>query len=591
MSFFDQIHHTETRKHRNTESLFSFDQSYLWFCDSEFLCNAFLSAAVMSLAACSAPVPERQAVTPSAGSGPAWFEEVAAARGVKWVHRSGHGTRFLLPEIMGGGAALFDMDTDGDLDLYLVQSGSVLDGGRKDPPNRLYRNRGDGTFDDATAGSGTDVGGYGMGVASGDYDNDGDPDLFVTNAGPNVLLRNDGQGRFTDATAGAGAAGKGWSTSAAFVDHDADGDLDLFVLRYINWAVASELQCFSMMGTPDYCSPRNYDAPLSSVLYRNNGNGTFTDVSQAAGLHAAFGNGLGVVASDVNRDGRPDLFVANDAMPNQLWINQGRGRFEDRALVMGTAVDEDGTAKSGMGVDARDVDDDGDEDLLVVNLDGESDSFFRNDGKFFSDATAAAGLRAVSRPFTRFGTAFIDFDNDGWLDLYQANGRVGQQAQRYGDDPYAEPSLLYKGSSGGRFEEVKPRGGTASLLTASSRAAAFGDLDNDGGVDIVVVNRDHAPYVLRNVAPSRGNWVAFRVLEPNGRDSLGAEVTLSAGTRTIMRTVRAAFSYQASNDPRVHVGLGAETKAVNVQVRWPNGTVEKFGDFPAGRIVTLRRKP
>jgi len=535
-----------------------------------------------------APAPERSAAAPVAAAGPAWFEEVAASRGITWAHRSGHGTRFLLPEIMGGGAALFDMDADGDLDLYLVQSGSVLEGGKKDPSNRLYRNRGDGRFDDATAGSGTDVGGYGMGVASGDYDNDGDPDLFVTNAGPSVLLRNDGDGRFTDATAGAGVAGKGWSTSAAFVDYDTDGDLDLFVLRYINWAVASELQCFSMMGTPDYCSPRNYDAPLSSVLYRNNGNGTFTDVSQAAGLHAAFGNGLGVVVSDVNRDGRPDLFVANDAMPNQLWINLGQGRFEDRALVMGTAVDEDGTAKSGMGVDAKDVDGDGDEDLLVVNLDGESDSLFRNDGKFFSDATAAAGLRSVSRPFTRFGTALIDFDNDGWLDLYQANGRVGQQAERYGDDPYAEPSLLFRGSSTGRFEEVRPRGGTASLLTASSRAAAFGDIDNDGGVDIVVVNRDHAPYVLRNVAPSRGRWVAFRVLEPNGRDSLGAEITLSVGDRTITRTVRTAFSYLASNDPRVHVGLGTQTKAVNVRVRWPGGAVERFGDIPAGQIVTLR---
>jgi len=534
---------------------------------------------------CTSPAP----APPGAAAGPAWFEEVAAPRGIAWTHRSGHATQFLLPEIMGGGAALFDMDGDGDLDLYLVQSGSVRDSGKKDPSSRLYRNRGDGTFDDVTSGSGVDVGGYGMGVASGDYDNDGDADLFVTNAGPSVLLRNDGAGRFVNVTKAAGVAGQGWSTSAAFFDADADGDLDLFVLRYVNWAVATELQCFSLMGGPDYCSPRNYDAPLSDILYRNNGNGTFTDVSQAAGLHTAFGNGLGVVVSDVNRDGKPDIFVANDAMPNQLWINRGGGRFEDQALVLGTAVDEDGTAKSGMGVDAKDLDDDGDEDLLVVNLDGESDSFYRNDGKFFSDATAAAGLRAVSRPFTRFGTAWMDFDNDGWLDLYQANGRVGQQAERYGDDPYAEPSLLYRGSSGGRFEEVRPRGGTSSLLTASSRAAAFGDIDNDGGVDIVVVNRDHAPYMLRNVAPSRGNWVAFRVLEPNGRDSLGAEVMVSVGNRTITRTVRAAFSYLASNDPRVHVGLGAETKAVNVQVRWPNGTVAKFGDFPAGQIVTLQR--
>ena len=549
-------------------------------------CKAFALIIAMLLAGCSVPAPPPAA--PVARGGPAWFEEVAAARGITWSHQSGHRTQFLLPEIMGGGAALFDMDTDGDLDLYLVQSGSIA-GGKKDPSNRLYRNRGDGTFEDATAGSGTDIAGYGMGVASGDYDNDGDPDLFVTNAGPNVLLRNDGNGHFSDTTTGAGVAGQGWSTSAAFVDHDADGDLDLYVLRYINWAAATELQCFSLMGAPDYCSPRNYDAPLSSVLYRNNGNGTFTDVSQAAGLHAAFGNGLGIVVADVNRDARPDLFVANDAMPNQLWINQGQGRFENRALLMGTAVDEDGTAKSGMGVDAKDVDDDGDEDLLVVNLDGESDSFYRNEGKFFVDATAAAGLRTVSRPFTRFGTAWMDFDNDGWLDLYQANGRVGQQAEKYGDDPYAEPSLLFKGSSSGRFEEVRPRGGTTALLVASSRAAAFGDIDTDGGVDVVVVNRDHAPYLLRNAVPSRGHWVAFRVIEPNGRDALGAEVTLTVAARTIMRSVRSAYSYLASNDPRVHVGLGTLTSVVNVRVRWPDGTLEGFGDFAADQIVTLQR--
>ena len=475
---------------------------------------------------------------------------------------------------MGGGAALFDMDGDGDLDLYLVQSGSVLKPGAKDPSNRLYRNRGDGTFADVTSGSGADVAGYGMGVAAGDYDNDGDADLLVTNAGPNVLLRNDGTGHFTDVTATAGVAGRGWSTSAAFFDPDADGDLDLFVLRYINWSVGGELQCFSLTGAPDYCSPRNYDAPLSDILYRNNGDGTFTDASDAAGLHAAFGNGLGVVVTDANRDGRPDVFVANDAMPNQLWINHGQGRFENEALVRGTAVDEDGSAKSGMGIDAVDLDDDGDEDVIVVNLDGESDSLYRNDGAFFSDATAAAGLRAISRPFTRFGTAWLDADNDGWLDLYQANGRVGQQAERFADDVYAEPSLLFRGSSDGRFAEVRPRGGTAAPLIASSRAAAFGDIDNDGAVDIVVVNRDHAPFLLHNVAPNRGHWLLLRVLEPNGRDSLGAEVTAVVGTRRVMRTVRAAYSYLASNDPRVHLGLGAATTAANVTVRWPNGTTE-----------------
>src|SRR5262245_9662264 len=411
-----------------------------------FLPVSFVVAVL--LAACGgSSSPPAGNTTPSDAGGPAWFEESAVARGVEWTHRSGHESRYLLPEIMGGGAALFDMDGDGDLDLFLVQSGSVLKPNVKDPPNRLYRNRGDGTFEDVTAGSGTDVAGYGMGVAAGDYDNDGDVDLFVTNAGPNILLRNDGAGHFTDVTATAGVAGRGWSTSAAFFDADADGDLDLFVLRYINWSVGGELQCFSLTGAPDYCSPRNYDAPLSDILYRNNGDGTFTDISDRAGLHTAFGNGLGVVITDANRDGQPDVFVANDAMPNQLWINRGQARFENEALLRGTAVDEDGSAKSGMGVDAKDLDGDGDEEVIVVNLDGESDSVYRNDGAFFSDATAAAGLRAVSRPFTRFGTAWLDFDNDGWLDLFQATGRVGQQAERYGDDVYAEPSLLFRGST------------------------------------------------------------------------------------------------------------------------------------------------
>jgi hypothetical protein len=542
-----------------------------------------------ALSACGQGPPTALSPAPASDARPAWFEEVATARGITWTHRSGHQEKFLLPEIMGGGAALFDMDSDGDLDLYLVQSGSVTDPAQKNPPNRLYRNRGGGTFEDATAGSGADVAGYGMGVAAGDYDNDGDSDLFVTNAGPSVLLRNDGRGRFLDTTAAAGVAGKGWSTGAAFFDYDGDDDLDLVVLRYINWSPGTELQCFSMTGNPDYCSPRNYNAPLSSLLYRNNGNGTFTDVSQQAGLHTAFGNGLGVVVSDVDGNGRPDIFVANDAMPNQLWINHGQGRFVDRALVMGAAVDEDGSAKSGMGVDAKDVDDDGDPDLLVVNLDGESDSFFRNDGTFFSDATAAVGLRVISRPFTRFGTGWIDFDNDGRLDLYQANGRVGQQAMRYDADPYAEPSLLYRGTASGRFEEVTPRGGTTPPLIASSRAAAFGDIDNDGGVDIVVVNRDRAPFLLRNVVPSRGHWISFRVIEPNGRDSLGAVLTAQLGGRRLTREVRSAYSYLASNDPRVHLGLGTESRVTDVRVRWPNGRLETFGDFPAGQIVTLQR--
>jgi len=548
-------------------------------------------AAVLIAMACGAALVACRSSRDAAGGAPeaaAWFEEIGARAGIDFVHHSGHATKHYLPEIMGGGAALFDMDNDGFLDLYLVQSGSLTDpsaGG-----NRLYRNRGDGTFEDVTDRSGAGVRGYGMGVAAGDFDNDGFTDLYVTNFGGNVLLRNDGHGHFTDVTAKAGVAGGGWSTSAAFVDYDGDGRLDLFVARYLDWRMPAEVECYSLTGVPDYCSPASYDLPSTALLFHNEGGGVFTDVSMRAGIRAAVGNGLGVVAGDFNGDGRVDLFVANDRTPNHLWLNQGGGRFVESALALGVAVDQDGTAKSGMGVAAEDADDDGDLDLLVVNLDGESDSFFRNRGKFFSDDTVSAGLRTPSRPFTRFGMALADFDNDGYLDLFEANGRVGLQAERHAADPYAEPSLLFRGFAGPRFEEVAPRGGTRTPLVATGRAAAFGDIDNDGGVDAVVVNRDSRPFVLRNVVAHRGHWIALRAVDEHGRDALGAQVTMTVGARTIRRDVRAAYSYLASNDPRVHVGLGAETVARNVTVRWADGMTESVGDVAADRVAVVRRR-
>ncbi len=518
-----------------------------------------------------------------------WFEEVASRRGLSFIYQSGHADRYYLPEIMGGGAALFDMDNDGDLDAYLVQAGDLLNPSGDRRGNRLFRNRGDGSFEDATKGSGADVRAYGMGVTAADYDNDGDTDLYVTNLGPNVLLRNDGGGRFTDVTDAAGVGDPHWSTSAAFVDYDADGDLDLFVVNYITWSPAGEVDCYSLTGVPDYCAPKNYNAPTPATLYRNEGGGVFTDVSARAGLGAAFGNGLGVAPGDFDDDGRLDIFVANDGMPNQLWLNRGQGRFEDVALIWGCAVDLDGQAKAGMGVHATDVDDDGDLDLLVVNLDGESDSFYRNNRGYFSDDTTAVGLRLPSRPFTRFGMALLDFDNDGRLDLYEANGRVGRQSELYSSDPFAEPSLLLRGTPAGRFEEVTPRGGTSAALVATSRAAAFGDLDNDGGLDMIVINRDAPAYLLRNVVRERGHWIAFRVVDEHGRDALGATVTLSTSRGRLRRDVAAAYSYLASNDPRVHVGLGADTRVADVKVRWVDGQVESFGEIEADRIIVLRR--
>jgi enediyne biosynthesis protein E4 len=542
-------------------------------------------------AACrgEAPVPASAPVSPSPGASAPWFADEAAARGLTLRHRSGHSsTAYRLPEIMGGGAALFDMDDDGDLDALLVQSG-VLGGPDTGPRHRLYRNDGTGRFEDVTAGSGVDVPGYGMGVATGDYDGDGDPDLYLTNLGANVLLRNDGSGRFTDVTAVAGVAGSGWSTSAAFVDLDADGWLDLYVTRYLAWTPERERQCFSLTGAVDYCSPKNYDAPTSDLLFRNTGRGTFTDVSAPAGITAAVGNGLGVVADDVDGDGRIDVFVANDGTPNHLWLNQGGGRFAEVALQRGVAIDQDGGPKAGMGVHVADVDGDADNDLLVMNLDTESDSYFRNDGRFFVDATNSIGLRVASRRFTRFGMAMLDFDNDGRLDLYEANGRVGLQGETFAADPYAEPNLLLRGVEGPRFEEVQPRGGTSVPIVRTSRAAAFGDIDNDGGIDILVANRDETPTLLRNVVAARGHWLQVAVRDVRGGDALGAQLTIRAGGRPVRRDVRTAYSYLAANDPRVHVGLGAATTVQTIDVRWPDGVSERFGPFEADRIVTLRR--
>jgi enediyne biosynthesis protein E4 len=549
-----------------------------------------LVAFLLLCAACGgSPDAGRRAAEPTAGGG-AWFEEVAAARGLGFAHRSGHQARYLLPEIMGGGAALFDMDGDGDLDLFLVQSGAMDAPAGTPAGHRLYENDGRGSFTDVSGARGVSkIAGYGMGVATADYDNDGDVDLYVTGLGSNVFLQNDGRGHFQDLTRKAGVGGSGWSTSATFTDIDNDGRLDLFVTRYVEWSPDRERECFSLTGQVDYCSPKNYDAPTTDLLFRNNGDGTFTDISRDAGIGGAVGNGLGVVADDVNGDGRMDVFVANDGTPNHLWLNQGNRRFTESALLSGVAIDQDGAPKAGMGVHAADVDEDGDNDLIVMNLDTESDSFYRNEGRFFVDATMAVGLRVVSRRFTRFGVAMLDFDNDGRLDLYEANGRVGLQAETFSADPYAEPSLLFRGMPGGRFEEVTPRGGTTPLLIATSRAAAFGDVDNDGGIDIVVANRDAAPYLLRNVVPIRGHWLLLRVVERTGRDAIGATVSIEAGGRTLRRDVRTGYSYLAANDPRVHVGLGETAQVQKVTVRWVDGAREEFGPLDANRVVEIRR--
>ena len=524
-----------------------------------------------------------------------WFVDEAARRGVEFTYRSGFRQRPLLPEIVGGGVALADFDGDGDLDIYFTQAGwhvGALDAGASEdvrPGTALFVNRGDGYFDPAPVGAGAPDAGYGMGVAVGDYDNDGDVDLYVTNVGPNALYRNDGGGRFVDVAGALGVADPGWGTAAVFFDADVDGDLDLFVVNYLHWRLATEKDCRAR-GAPTYCAPTAYDAPAMDRLYRNDGERGFTDVTRSAGLGAGFGNGLGALTEDFNDDGLPDLFVANDRMFDQLWINQGELRFTDEAFAWGCAVDDNGVAKAGMGVAAADLDDDGDSELLVVNFETESDSLYRNAGGYFEDITARAGLAAASRRHTRFGVALADFDNDGWLDLVHANGKVDGDPNAE-PDPFREPNALFRGALGGagapRFTLV-PRGGVRAS-PATSRALAVGDVDGDGGLDLVVVNRDAAARVFVNTVAQRGNAVRLAVVTARGAPALGARVHARLGDRRLVRRVAAAGGYLSAHEPTAHFGVGDASGVSDVMVRWPDGAVEAFGDFRAGQVAELRR--
>ncbi len=518
-----------------------------------------------------------------------WFEEVAEASYVRFEHVFSTVQRHYLPEIMSGGVGLLDYDGDGYLDIYFVQGGDLDPSTPDRPGNRMYRNLGDGTFEDVTAVTGTGDSGYGMGCACGDYDGDGDVDIYVTNVGPNVLYRNNGDGTFTDVTEVAGVGDPGWGTSAAFTDYDGDGHLDLLIVNYLRWSPAREQVCLSRLDQRDYCGPKSFRAPAPDTLYRNMGDGTFEDVSESAGLRQAYGNGLGVAPGDFDSDGLMDFYVANDAMANQLWINAGDGRFTEEALISGCALNQSGAAEAGMGVTAVDVDNDGDLDLFMSHLRDESNTLYMNRAGSFDDATAMAGLGAPSMPYTGFGLGFADFNHDGYLDLFIANGRVDLIEPTHDPEkPYAEPNQLFKGLGNGRFKEVLPRGGTPELLIEVTRGAALGDLDNDGDVDIVLVNNNAKTHVFRNQAGSRGNWVIFRVLNRHGGYALGASVRIQAGKVVQWRQVQRAYSYCSSNDPRVHFGLGKAARVDEVTIHWPGGRVEAFGPFLANQICELR---
>ncbi len=517
-----------------------------------------------------------------------WFEERARLSGLEFRHSTGASGDYLFPETLGGAVALFDADGDADLDLFLGQGGSLTGQAAAGAGHRLFENRGGGAFTDVTRGSGVDVPGYSMGVAVADVDGDGLEDLYLTNVGPNVLLLNRGGGRFEDGTEAAGVAGSEWSTSACFVDFDVDGDLDLFVCNYVFWSLGSDKECFEASGRRTYCGPHSYNAPIPDRLYRNEGGGRFVDVSADSGISSRFGNGLGVVAADFNGDGLPDLFVANDRAEDQLWIGLGDGTFRDDAYLAGVAVGSDGAERAGMGVDAADVDDDGDTDLIVVNLHGELDGFYRNEGRYFVECTTEVGIGAVTRKYTRFGVGFVDFDNDGDLDLYEANGRVTLVGQTFDEaDLFAEPNVLLERTEAGKWRAVRPLGGTDPVLIHTSRGAAFGDVNGDGGVDIVVANSSSAPYLLLNRAGAGGHWLRARAVTSSGSAALGARVTLALGDRRMQRDIRAGYSYCSSSEPVAHFGLGKASGELPLEVRWTDGSREGFGPFPIDQQVTL----
>lgn len=516
-----------------------------------------------------------------------WFEEAAARAGLHFIHASGARGGFSFPEIMCGGAAFLDHDGDGWLDVYLVQAGGTdAPGGGA---NRLFQNKGDGSFELVTGHFAPEDSGYGMGVAVGDFDGDGDEDLYVTNVGPDVLYRNDGGGEFRDVTVAAGIDSGGWGASAAFVDHDADGDLDLFVVNYIGWSTETEIECTTSYGERDYCSPLAYQRPALDRLYENLGGGEFRDVTLQAGLGGAYGNGLGVVCLDADGDGLVDIYVANDGTPNQLWLNRGDGTFQDRALEHGCAVNAQGSPEAGMGVIAFDADGDGERDLFMTHLRDETNTLYTGrDGQF--EVSSRSALGESSRPFTGFGVGSADFDHDGRMDVYVANGDVSiHPPVRDPADPFAQPDHLFRGLAGGAFEEIGLGRGATDGAVRTSRAVALGDHDGDGDIDVLVVDRDASVRLLVNRVGSPNPWLQLRVLGRDGNDALGARVRVDTSSGPQYRWVSRAGGYCASKDPRVHFGI-PDDAVTGLTILWPDGEEDDLPPPQVSRLHIVRRR-
>ena len=552
--------------------------------------GAALTVLAATLAGCDGSGPPPPAA--SDDSAP-WFTDITGPAGLRFEHDAGLDGSFFMPQIVGAGVAFFDFDGDGDLDIYLV-NGAHRPGGAPGPMNRLFRREADGTYRDVTLESGLGHTGFGMGVAIGDYDNDGHRDVYLTNHGPDALYHNNGDGTFSEVTAAAGVSNERWASSASFFDYDLDGYLDIYVVNYLHYPSAKV--CADDAGRPEYCGPLS-SPPTRDVLLHNNGDGTFTDVSEPSGIASVAGRGLGVVCEDFDADGWIDVYVANDGERNHLWMNNGDGTFTESAVVSGSAMSGFGNTEASMGVTAGDIDGDGDMDLFMSHLARETNTLYRNDGRGnFDDVTAQSGLGGPSLPFTGFGAVFFDLDHDGALDAAVVNGRVKRGAIIEGADPhsplaaYAEPNLLFRNDGTGRFTDVSHRAPALCAPVQVSRGLAVADIDDDGDLDLLVSNCNGPARLLRNDAPKRGHWLIVRAIDPDlGRDAYGARITVTAGSRRWWRTINPGYSYASSNDPRAHFGLGDATTVDRIDVRWPDGRRERFDGGPADRVITVTR--